>query len=66
MDIFLTFEWIELILYLMLDIGLKFYAVPSQPSHLLTDLEVKVTDLQLFMINEMSITSVRHQKAFIF
>ena len=35
--------------------------------HLLTELEVKVTDLEFFMINEMSvITSVSHQKAFIF
>ena len=41
---------------LMLDIGLKFYAVPSPPPHLLTDLEVTVTDLGFFMINEMSIS----------
>ena len=41
---------------LMLDIGLKFYAVPSPPPNLLTDLEVKVTDLEFFMINEMSIS----------
>ena len=39
----------------MLDIGVKFYAV-SFPSNLLTDLEVKVTDLEVFMINEMSIS----------
>ena len=29
----------------MLDIGLKFYAVPSQCPHPLNDLEVKVTDI---------------------
>ena len=44
----------------MLDIGLKFYAVPSPPLtphlHLLTDPEVKVTDLEFFMIYEMSIS----------
>ena len=34
----------------MLDIGLKCYAVPSPP---LTDLEIKVTDLELFMSKEM-------------
>ena len=37
----------------MLDIGLKFYAVPSP--NLLTDFEVKVTDIEFFMINEMFI-----------
>ena len=42
----------------MFDIGLKFYAVPSPPPHLLTDLEVKVTDLEFFMINEMSISYI--------
>ena len=53
----------------MLDIGLKFSAVPTPPPPLLlTDLEVKVTDLESFMINEMSIShqSVRHQEAFVF
>ena len=40
----------------MLDIGLKFSAVPSPPRHLITDLEVKVTNLEFFMINEMSIS----------
>ena len=40
----------------MLDIGLKF-SHPHPPSnHLLTDLEVKVTDLEFSMINEMSIS----------
>ena len=50
----------------MLVIGLKFYAVPSHP-HLLTDLEGEVTDLEFFMINEMSLShqSVSHQKVFI-
>ena len=43
----------------MLDIDLKFHP------HLLNDLEVKVTDLEFFMINEMSV-SVSHQKVFIF
>ena len=38
----------------MLDIGLKFFAVPSPPHHLHTDLEVKVIGLECFMINEMS------------
>ena len=54
LDISWTYKWIQLILYLMLDIGVNFYAVPSPP-HLLTDLEVKVTDLEFFMINEMYI-----------
>ena len=36
---------IELILCMLVDIGLKFYAVPSLPT--LGDLEVKVTDLNL-------------------
>ena len=39
----------------MFDIGLKFYAIHPHP-HLLTDFEVKVTDLEFFMINEMSIS----------
>ena len=39
----------------MLDIGLKISAAPFPP-HLLTDIEVKVTDLEFFMINEMSIS----------
>ena len=39
----------------MLDIGLKFYSVPSFPlSHLLTDLEVKVTEF--FLMYEISIS----------
>ena len=32
----------------------KIYAVPSPP--MLIDLEVKVTDLEFFMINEMSVS----------
>ena len=40
----------------MLDSSLKLCAVPSPPPHLLTDLEVKVTDLEFFKINEMSIS----------
>ena len=42
----------------MFDIGLKFYTVPSPPPHLLTDLYIKVTDLEFFMINEMSISHI--------
>ena len=40
--------WIKLILCMLVDIGLKFYAVPSWST--LGDLEVKVTDLQNFML----------------
>ena len=49
--------WMDLVytIHLMLDIGLKFYAVPPPP-HLLTDLEVKVTDLEFFMIKDKSIS----------
>ena len=54
----------------MLDISLKFYDVPSPPApppppttHLLTDLEVKVTDLEFFKIIEMSVS---HQSVIIF
>ena len=32
------------------------YSIPT--SHLLTDLEVKVTDLEVLMINEMSISHI--------
>ena len=51
----------------MLDIGLKFYAVPSPHPHLLTNLEVKDTDLEFFMINEISISHqsvIRKHSAF--
>ena len=34
----------------MFDIGLKFDAVPSLYPHPLTDLEVKVTDIELFYL----------------
>ena len=37
----------------MLDIGLR-YSIPT--SNLLTDLDVKVTDLEVYMINEISIS----------
>ena len=37
------------------NISLRFYAVPSQTPHL-TDLEVKVKDLECFLFNEMSIS----------
>ena len=39
---------IEVILCMLVDIGLKFYAVPSRPT--LGDLEVKVTDLEIFCL----------------
>ena len=35
---------------MLLDIGLKFYAVPSRPT--LGDLEVKVTDLEILCFNK--------------
>ena len=35
---------------MLLDIGLKFYAVPSRPN--LGDLEVKVTDLEILCFNK--------------
>ena len=38
----------------MLDIGLKFYTVPSPLPHPLN--EIKVTDLEFFMFNEMYIS----------
>ena len=34
----------------MLDIGLKFYSVPAPYPHPLTDLEVKVTDIEFFSL----------------
>ena len=40
--------WIKLILCMLVDIGLKFYAVPSWSN--LGDLEVKVTDLENFYV----------------
>ena len=40
---------------MMLDIGLKFTLFHPHPDRF-TDLEVKVTDLQFFMINEMSVS----------
>ena len=54
-DISWTLEWIQLILYLMLDIDLYFTLFHPYPISL-TDLEDKVTDLEFFMINEMSLS----------
>ena len=41
---------------MLLDIGLKFYAVPSRPT--LGDLEVKVTDLEFFWLKSKSLEHV--------
>ena len=46
--IFWSFCWILLILCLILDTGLKFYSVPSPCPPPITDIEVKVTDIEFF------------------
>ena len=65
-DIYRTFNWILLILCLMLDIGLTFYALPSPciPTPLWPWGQGHVH--RIFLINEMFISQFSHQKAFIF